>query len=70
MTIAQLKSDMEASQLIDFMNQFKIASKSLTISYPQLDKKHLQKKAINFNVMLHHLGPGYNEHFYHNNNSM
>ena len=60
MTIAQLKSDMEASQLIDFMNQFKIASKSLTISYPKLDNKYLQRKAINFNVMLHQPGPGDN----------
>ena len=60
MTIAHVSSDTEASQLIDFVTKFRIAQKYLTIVNPKLDVKSLQNTTINFNVLLHHLGPGAN----------
>ena len=58
MTIAHVRSDTEASQLIDFVTKFRIAQKYLTIVNPKLDIKSLQNKTINFNVLLYHIGPG------------
>ena len=60
MTIAHVNSDTEASQLIDFVTKFRMAQKYLTIVYSKLNVKFLQNKKINFNVMLHHFGPGAN----------
>ena len=61
MTLANVDSDAEASRLIDFLTKFRMAKKHLTIVNPTLNLTYLQNKTINFNVMLHHLGPGANE---------
>ena len=59
-TIAHVNSETVASQLIDFVTTFRMAQKYLTIVYSKLNVKFLQNKTINFNVMLHHFGPGAN----------
>ena len=60
MTIAHVNSETEASQLIDFVTTFQMAQKYLTIFNSNLNVTFLENKTINFNVMLHHFGPGAN----------
>ena len=56
--IANVNSDAEASQLIDFLTKFRMAQKHLTIVNPTSDISYLLNKTINFNIMVEHLGPG------------
>ena len=64
-TIANVKSDAEASRLIDFLTKLRMAQKHMTIVSSTSDTRYLQNKTINFNVMLNHLGPGANDSTYH-----
>ena len=64
MTLANVDSDAEASQLIDFSMKFHMAQKHLTIVNPTFNVGYLQNKTINFDVMVHHLGPGANDSSY------
>ena len=57
-TMTQLNNDLEASQLIDVVNEFKISKKHLIIFVKKLNTTLLRKKAITFNVIIHHNGPG------------
>ena len=56
--IAQMNSELEVSQLIDVVNGLKIANKDLIIHMETLNATLLRKKAINFNVKIHHMEPG------------
>ena len=58
MTTANVNSDAEASILIDLLNEIRMTNKYLTIRALKLNMTLLQKKAINFNVILHHKKPG------------
>ena len=58
MTVADVNSDTEASKLIDFITKIRLAQKYLTIVNPKLNEESLQNKTINFNVVMHHHGPG------------
>ena len=60
MTIAYVNSDTEASQLIDFMTEFRMEDINLTIVNPRLELKSIQNKTLNFNVMMNHHEPGAN----------
>ena len=53
-TMAQLNNDLEVSQLIDVMNDLKISKKHLIIFMETLNTTLFRKKAINFNVTIHH----------------
>ena len=64
-TMAKVKSNAEASRLIDFLTKLRMAQKHLTIVKPSSDIRYLQNKTINFNVMVNHLGPGANDSTYH-----
>ena len=57
-TTANVKSDAEATKLIDLLNEIRIAEKYLTIRATKLNMTSLQKNAINFNVILQDLKPG------------
>ena len=57
-TMTQLNNDLEASQLVDVVNEFKISKKHLIIFVKKLNTTLLRKKAITFNVIIHHNGPG------------
>ena len=59
-TIADLNSETEASQLIDFMTKLRMVQINLTIVNPRLKLKSIQNKTLNFNVMMHHHEPGAN----------
>ena len=63
-TIAHVNSETVASQLIDFVTTFRMAQKYLTIFNSNLNVTFLENKTINFNVMLHHFGPGANRQKY------
>ena len=43
---------MEASQMIDFVKQFRVPQKHLIITIPELNINYLQNKTINFNVII------------------
>ena len=58
MTTAHANSDAEATKLIDFLNEIRMAEKYLTITAPNLNTTSLQKNTMNFNVILHHITPG------------
>ena len=51
-TRVQAKNDMEASQMIDIVKQFRVPQKHLIITIPELNINYLQNKTINFNVMI------------------
>ena len=57
-TIANVKSDAEASQLIDFLTKLRVSQKYLTIVNPTSVVGYLHNKTINFNVKVKHPGPG------------
>ena len=57
-TIANVKSDAEASRLIDFLTKLRVAQKHLTIVNPTSVVGYLHNKTINFNVKVKHPGPG------------
>ena len=56
--IANVNSDAEASQLIDFLTKLRVAQKHLTIVNPTSVVGYLHNKTINFNVKVKHPGPG------------
>ena len=57
--LAELNSSEEASQLIDFIGVLKIEKKSLLIQMATHLRRYLmQKKVINYNVAINHLGQG------------
>ena len=58
MAMAHVNSDAEATKLIDLLSEIRIAKKYLTIVIPKLNMTFLQKKTINFNVILRHSKPG------------
>ena len=53
-TIARMNSESEVSQLIDVVNGLKISKKYLITYMETLNATLLNKKAINFNVNIHH----------------
>ena len=58
-TTAHVNSDAEATKLIDFLSEIRMTEKYLRITTPKLNMTSLQKKTINFNIiMLHHIKPG------------
>ena len=57
-TIANVKSDAEASQLIDFLTKVRMAQKHMTIVSSTSDTRYLQNRTINFDVMVKKFGPG------------
>ena len=57
-TIADVSTDTEVSHVIDIVSRLRIAKKHLTISAPKLNVASLQKKTINFNVVIYHRGTG------------
>ena len=58
MAMAHVNSDAEATKLIDLLSEIRIAKKYLTIVASKLNMTSLQKKTINFNVILRHIKPG------------
>ena len=58
MTIADVSTDTEASELVDTVTKFRNAKKQLIISIPKLNVAFLQNYTINFNVVIHHKGKG------------
>ena len=58
MTMAQINNDLEVSQLIDIVNELKISKKYLIIFMATLNATLLRKKAITFNVIIHHTESG------------
>ena len=54
MTMARINSDLEVSQLIDVVKELKISKKYLIIFKESLNATLLRKKAITFNVIIHH----------------
>ena len=57
-TMARLSNDLEVSQLINIVNEFKIPKKSLIIFMENLNATILRKKVITFNVIIHHIESG------------
>ena len=57
-TMTQMNNDLEVSQLIDVMNELKIPKKYLIISMKTLNATLLEKKAITFDVIIHHMESG------------
>ena len=57
-TMTQLNNDLEVSQLIDVLKELKISKKHLIIFVKNLNVTLLRKKAITFNVIIHHNGSG------------
>ena len=53
-TMAQMNKELEVSQLIDIVNEFRISNKSLVIFMESLNATLLRKKTITFNVIIHH----------------
>ena len=53
-----MNNELEVSQLIDVVNGLKISKKYLTTYMETLNATMLSKKAINFNVIIHHNEPG------------
>ena len=58
MAMAHVNSDVEATKMIDLLSEIRIAKKYLTIVVSKLNMTSLQKKTINFNVILRHIKPG------------
>ena len=54
MTIANVSSNMEVSNVIDFISALRVSKKHLTLFTSKLNDTCLQKKAINFNVVIFH----------------
>ena len=57
-TLTRMSNGSEVSQMIDVVNEFKISKKHLIIFVKKLNTTLLRKKAITFNVIIHHNGPG------------
>ena len=57
-TLAGMNNDLEVSQQIDVVNDLKISKKHLIIVMETLNTTLLRKKAINFNVEIHHKESG------------
>ena len=57
-TMTKLNKDLEVSQLIDVVNEFRISKKYLIIFIKNLNTTLLRQKAITFNVIIHHNGAG------------
>ena len=57
-TRIQAQNNIEASQVIEIVKQFRVAQKHLIITIPKLDIHGLQNKTINFNVMIKHQTTG------------
>ena len=57
-SMARMNSELEVSQLIDVVNGLKISKKYLITYMENLNATSLTKKAINFNVIVNHKGPG------------
>ena len=53
-TIATVSSNMEVSNVIDFVSALRVSGKHLTLFTSKLNDTSLQKKAINFNVVIYH----------------
>ena len=58
MTVARMNNDWEVSQLIDVVNELQISKKYLIIFKESLNTTLLRKKAIIFNVVIHHIESG------------
>ena len=54
LTVARMNDNLEVSQLIDVVNEFKISKKYLVIFAETTNITLLQKKTITFNVIIHH----------------
>ena len=54
MTMTRMNNDLEVSQLIDVVNELKVSKKYLIIFVETLNTTLLRKKAIPFNVIIHH----------------
>ena len=57
-TIVHAQNDIEVSQVIDTVIQFRVAQKSLLITIPEVNINSLQNKTINFNVIIKHQTTG------------
>ena len=54
MTKANVSSNTEVSNVIDFVSALRVSKKHLTLFTSKLNDTSLQKKAINFNVVIYH----------------
>ena len=57
MTTANVSSNMEVSNVIDYVSTLRVSKKHLTVFTSKLNDTCLQKKAINFNVVIYHNEP-------------
>ena len=53
-TTANVSSNMEVSNVIDYVSTLRVSKKHLTVFTSKLNDTCLQKKAINFNVVINH----------------